>query len=238
MPARTRWTSARSQDPPPTHSISNYYAYSNLPLGLRRSSSYRCHAWRAGCNSLTLRNSGNRRLHNTTIRIVPTPPTTTAGNAPHHAAVTPDSNCPTSFDVPMNIMLTALTRPRISSGVEICTSVCRTTTLTMSHAPSTTSAATDNPTFRDSPNTTVHAPNPPTHHSMIAPACRLNGRCASTIAMITAPVPGAPRRIPNPVAPTPRMSFANTGISATAPPSSTANMSSEIAPNVIFARHR
>src|ERR1035437_2451485 len=168
----------------------------------------------------------------------PPPPATTAGPVPSHAAVTPDSNCPTSFDAPMNIMLTALTRPRISSGVEICTRVCRTTTLTMSQAPSITSAATLNPTFRDSPNTTVHAPNPATHHSMIAPACRLNGRCASTIAMITAPVPGAPRRIPNPVAPTPRMSFANTGISATAPPSSTANMSSEIAPSVIFARHK
>src|ERR1035437_3621172 len=153
MPARTRWTSARSQDPPPTHSISNYYAYSNLPLGLRRSSSYRCHACRVGCNSLTLRNSGNIRLHNTTIRIVPTPPATTAGTVPSHAAVTPDSNCPTSFDAPMNIMLTALTRPRISSGVEICTRVCRTTTLTMSQAPSITSAATLNPTFRDSQNT-------------------------------------------------------------------------------------
>jgi len=49
--------------------------------------------------------------------MVPTPPRTTAGTAPNHCAVRPDSNWPTSLDAPMKTMLTALTRPRISSGV-------------------------------------------------------------------------------------------------------------------------
>ena len=47
---------------------------------------------------------------------------TTAGTVPNHAAVTPDSNSPSSFEAPMNTALTALTRPRISSGVSSCTS--------------------------------------------------------------------------------------------------------------------
>jgi hypothetical protein len=44
----------------------------------------------------------------------------------------PDSNSPSWFDVPMKSELTALTRPRISSGVSSCTSEERTTTLTTS----------------------------------------------------------------------------------------------------------
>src|SRR3954447_5833436 len=97
-------------------------------------------------------------VHAATTSTVPMPPATTAGTAPNHAAVTPDSNCPTSLDAPMKTMLTALTRPRISSGVDICTSVWRTITLTISQAPNNTSDTTDRATFRDSPNTTVHAP--------------------------------------------------------------------------------
>ena len=38
---------------------------------------------------------------------------TTDGTTPSHAAVTPDSNSPSWFDVPMNSELTALTRPRM-----------------------------------------------------------------------------------------------------------------------------
>src|SRR5215471_8064494 len=114
-----------------------------------------------------LRNSGNSHIHSTTTRIVPTPPITTAGTAPNQCAVSPDSNCPTSFDAPINTEFTALTRPRISSGVPNCTSVCRTITLTMSHAPTSTSAAMLRTTFLDNPNATVQIPKPATHQSMI-----------------------------------------------------------------------
>jgi hypothetical protein len=41
----------------------------------------------------------------------------TAGTVPNHDAVKPDSNSPSWLEVPMNIELTALTLPRISSGV-------------------------------------------------------------------------------------------------------------------------
>ena len=47
----------------------------------------------------------------------------------------------------------------------------------------------------------------------------------------SAPTAGAARRTPSPAGPTSSTSFANTGSSATAPPNSTANRSSEIAPN-------
>ena len=41
----------------------------------------------------------------------------TAGTVPNHEAVSPDSNSPSWFELPMNIEFTALTLPRISSGV-------------------------------------------------------------------------------------------------------------------------
>ncbi len=82
---------------------------------------------------------------------MPTPPTITAGTAPSQAAVRPDSSSPRSFELEMKTMLTALTRPRISCGVRSCTTVERITTLTMSVAPSTASAASDSPKCRDSP---------------------------------------------------------------------------------------
>ena len=60
---------------------------------------------------------GNSRIQIRTTASVPRPPATTAGTVPSHAAVMPDSNSPSSFEAPMNSMLTALTRPRIGSGV-------------------------------------------------------------------------------------------------------------------------
>ena len=53
----------------------------------------------------------------------------------------------------MNSPFTALTRPRMASGVSSWTSVWRTTTLTMSAAPETASAAIDSQNTVDSPNT-------------------------------------------------------------------------------------
>ena len=42
---------------------------------------------------------------------VAAPPITTAGTIPHQAAVSPDSNSPSSFEAPMKTEFTALTRP-------------------------------------------------------------------------------------------------------------------------------
>ena len=58
----------------------------------------------------------------------------------------------------MNTELTALTRPRMSLGVSICTSVWRTTTLTMSAPPETASAPSDSTKLVDRPNTSMHTP--------------------------------------------------------------------------------
>ena len=64
-----------------------------------------------------------------TVKTVPTPPDTAEMMAPvtivfpmagpKICATVPDSNSPSSFDVPMNRLLTAETRPRLSSGVKI-----------------------------------------------------------------------------------------------------------------------
>src|ERR1700729_2350014 len=67
----------------------------------------------------------------------------TVGDANSHATM-PERKPPSSFDVPMNRLLTAETRPRFSSGVKICTSVCRTTTLMLSTKPATASIVNEN----------------------------------------------------------------------------------------------
>ena len=56
---------------------------------------------------------------------VASPPMTTERTRPNQTAVTPDSNSPSSFDAPMNTALTALTRPRMPSGVSSWMSMCR-----------------------------------------------------------------------------------------------------------------
>ena len=58
----------------------------------------------------------------------------------------------------MKTELTALTRPRMASGVSSCTSVWRTTMLTMSAAPPMANAASDSTKFVDKPNTSVTNP--------------------------------------------------------------------------------
>ena len=73
---------------------------------------------------------GNSLSQPPTTTSVPIPPITTDRTTPRSPATTPDSNSPSSFDVPMNRKFTALTRPRMASGVASCTSVERTTTLT------------------------------------------------------------------------------------------------------------
>ena len=55
-----------------------------------------------------------------TIIMVIIPPKTTEGFNPITLAATPDSNPPISFEEPINMLLTAETLPRMSSGVESC----------------------------------------------------------------------------------------------------------------------
>ena len=79
---------------------------------------------------------------------------------------------------------TAVTRPRTSSGVPSCTSVMRITTLTMSEAPSTASAASATTKLFDSANTTVESPKPATAANIILPAPRSIGQRVSTSAIV------------------------------------------------------
>ena len=107
-------------------------------------------------------------------------------------------------------------------------------TLIMSLAPSSSSAISETVRLCEMPKIIVKIPNPATDHSSVVPDRPRKGRCASSTAIIAAPTPGAVRSSPSPHGPVCRISRAYTGRSATAPPSSTANRSSEIAPRISF----
>src|SRR5215468_2342009 len=111
--------------------------------------------------------SGHRNATPSTTRIVPIPPATTEMTGPNSAAVSPDSNAPNSLDVPMKMLFTDETRPRISSGVTNCTIDPRMITLTLSNAPRRKSTPRDNQNTFDKPNTMVARPNPVTHQSKV-----------------------------------------------------------------------
>src|SRR3954465_440570 len=121
-------------------------------------------------NRPILRISGQRQAEANTTTIVPMPPATTDITGPNNAAVRPDSIAPNSLDVPMKMLFTAETRPRISSGVTNCTIDPRMITLTLSSAPITNNVANDSQSAVDNPKTMVAKPNPETHHNKILPA--------------------------------------------------------------------
>ncbi len=133
----------------------------------------------------------------------------------------------------MNTELTALTRPRISSGVATCTRVWRTTTLTMSKAPVAARAMSESGKLRERPNSAVAAPNAPTAQSIIRPACRWIGQRARVKPTMSAPTAGALRSRPSPSGPACRMSRAKIGSSEVTPARITANRSRVIAPSRI-----
>ena len=60
---------------------------------------------------------GQIAAHPNTTRIAPTPPPTIDGTTPNKPAVTPDSMPPSSLEATMKTLFTAVTRPRMSSGV-------------------------------------------------------------------------------------------------------------------------
>ena len=155
-----------------------------------------------------MRSSGNHHIHNPATATVPSPPITTAGTAPTSAAITPDSNSPSWLDALTNSVLTALTRPSMWSGVFSCTSDERSTTLTASAAPSTTSAAIDSGMEVDSPNTVVASPNTISALNSRRPTWlpRLSRARVSDISM--APQAGAARSAPSAQGPACRMSLA------------------------------
>src|SRR5690606_23727034 len=116
-------------------------------------------------------NTGNQRVQSPVTASVAMPPMTTDRTVPHHFAVKPDSKSPSSFDAPTTTALTALTRPRILSGVSSCTSRWRTETLAIAAAPSTTSAKNDSAKLVLTPNTIVATPNSATPPNIHGPTC-------------------------------------------------------------------
>src|SRR5207248_9480742 len=106
-------------------------------------------------NAPIRRVSGQRHATPKTTRIVPMPPATTEITGPNSAAVNPDSSAPNSFDVPMKILFTDETRPRISSGVISWTIDPRMITLTLSNAPTRNNKPSDNQNVLDNPKRIV-----------------------------------------------------------------------------------
>src|SRR5207237_2569885 len=84
--------------------------------------------------------------------------------------------------------------------------------------------------FFDSANTIMHTPNPNTASNKFKPACLTGGRHAAQSITANDPAYVAAFSSPTSAGPLCRMSAANTGIIATAPPNSTANRSSAIDP--------
>ena len=109
------------------------------------------------------------------------------------------------------------------------------TTLTLSTAPLAMSNATLIQNEWLMPNRIMHTPNPTTLHNSSGPAGRSVGRTAKNPAMINAPTAVDALRIPRPTASVCKMSVAKIGSSAVAPPKSTANKSSKIAPRITFS---
>src|SRR5690606_20802662 len=104
------------------------------------------------------RSCGKIRLQMTATAMAPNPPITTAATGPMKWATVPALNSPSSLEAPINTELTALTRPRTSSGVQSCMMVSRMVTLTMSEAPTNASAGMESQMEVEKPNTTVKAP--------------------------------------------------------------------------------
>src|SRR5207245_1429446 len=129
----------------------------------------------------------------------------------NQCATIPDSKPPNSFEVPMNKLFTAETRPRFSSGVSNCTKVWRTTTLILSTAPQAKSIRKENQNHLEKPNAIVANPNTATAHNKACPAFCNGGRCARIKAQRSDPIGSAACRKPNPVGPVCKISFAYTG---------------------------
>ncbi len=134
----------------------------------------------------------------------------------------------------MKTVLTAATRPRIACGTMRRLIARRVTTLMPSQAPEIVSKTNDKRKFSDSPKKMIEIPKPATEICNSRPARRRGGFRRATIITPSDPSAGAALSNPNPVAPTFKISDANIGRSATAPPNRTANRSSAIEPTNIW----
>ena len=101
----------------------------------------------------------------------------------------------------MNSELTAVTRPRISSGVSSCISVTRMTTLMASAPPMIASAAHASQNDPDNANTMVATPNTATAANSMRPTLRENDQRVSMTVTSSAPIAGAARSMPSPDGP-------------------------------------
>src|SRR5882724_4091820 len=126
-------------------------------------------------NRPSRRNSGKRIIQSPATARVPSPPSRTAGTAPSSAAARPDSKAPSWLEVPVKSECTALTRPRIPSGVRTCARETRMTMLTTSAAPSTVRATIDKTKLVDSPKITVATPKMITERNRVDPIPRSSG---------------------------------------------------------------
>ena len=151
------------------------------------------------------------------------PPKTTEGTTFSNLAATPLSNWPNSLLLLMNIEFTLITLPRIFAGVFNCRMVPLITMLIPSRNPLNINTANESQNIFDKAKTMIQTPNPPTAYNNFFPCCLCNGKSVSNTTTKIEPISDAAFSQPNPMAPDLRISFAKTGIMATAPPNNTAN---------------
>src|ERR1017187_8744629 len=179
-----------------------------------------------------------RAAMNATTRSVPTPPATTATDAPSAAdakrlATNPASSSPSCGPPMKKIMFTPVIRPRSASGVTSCRTVWRTTVEIMSESPTRASAANVREKLRERPKTIVVAPYAATVHRKTRP-CRRGTPCTELHTdPSSAPIPGAARNQPYPAGPALRIWSAKIGRSDIEPAKNVANKSSVIVQTTI-----
>ena len=118
--------------------------------------------------------------------------------------------------MPMNIIeYAAMTRPRSASGVSTWRSVLDAAICIIMKKPHGTSTAAESQKKREAEKATRERPKPVAAAATHRPRPRGLSREASRSAAARAPTPVAPRRIPSPREPPPRIRSAKIGISTT-----------------------
>src|SRR5262245_47011796 len=72
------------------------------------------HGGASGVSLSTWRSCGNAHIQTSITMIAPTPPISAEGTAPSQAATVPARNSPSEPEEPVNMELTAITRPSMS----------------------------------------------------------------------------------------------------------------------------
>ena len=140
------------------------------------------------------------------------PPTATVAGAPIRWAEAPAKKAPNGA-MPRNIMENRdMTRPRMSSGDSVCSSVFEAAVCSTVASPVTNSSASDSPSRRDSANRINDSPNTPAAVTTQRPSPLTSRRRASSSAPPSAPMPLDPMSRPSPLAPTPSTRSAKSGM--------------------------